>query len=982
MLPFFITRQTRREEVTVSQGLQGRAYYATSLAGVNWTARISRTTKYLRAITAISTAGTRLVAVGDRGTVIISDDSGKNWASRTSGTEGDLLGIVAIGTDRGNKLVAVGREETVITSTDNGDTWDFETSMTTQLALNAITAINTESGSRLVAVGENGIVRTSDDSGKSWTAQISGTAGHLWGVTAIGTDRGSRLVAVGAGGQVVISDDNGESWAARISGTGGLHLISITAIGSRLVAVGDGDTAITSIDSGESWKVLTSGTGKLTNITAIDSRLVAVGLNGRVITSGNRGELWTVQASGTSSHLISITAIGIESGSRLVAVGENGTVITSDTKIDCFTTPSMTRQTRQYGTTRLTGLQGPPGPPGPACYITELAGINWTARVSGGAYIFRAITTITTGGIARLVAVGDMGIVTTSDDKGVTWETQTSGLKTTEHIYGATAIGSTVFAVGFNTNSSPSAAIVDTLATGIVITSDDGVRWAKLTPTTTNYQRGYLIGITAITTGSGINRLVAVGGLDKAGIVIISDDKGVTWRDAASVSGKPQLLHGIAVIGSMLVAVGHRGTVMTSGDYGVTWQSRPSGTSNNLISITAIGTESGSRLVAVGRGGVVITSDTKIICFNTPSMTRQIRQDGATRLTGLQGPPGPQGPACYITELAGIYWTARASGVGHTIRAITTITTGGITRLVAGGGMGIVTTSDDKGVTWKTQTSGLKTTEHIWGATAIGSTVFAVGFNTNSSPSAALVDTLATGIVITSDDGIRWAKLTPTTTNYQRGYLIAITAITTGSGITRLVAVGGLDKAGIVIISDDKGVTWKDATSVSGKPQLLRGIAVIGSMLVAVGNDDAVMTSGDYGVTWQSRPSGTGNHLISITAITTASGITRLVAVGNDGAVITSDDYGFTWDSRLSGTSNHLIHITAIGSRLVAVGRGGTVITSSDYGENWRAQASRTGSHLQDITAIGTESGSRLVAVGRSGVVITSDTKIIRQPSS
>lgn len=65
-------------------------------------------------------AGNRLVAVGDRGHVLLSDDNGATWRLRQAPTEEALTAVVFTSPQEG---WAVGQDVTVMHSTDGGESW-------------------------------------------------------------------------------------------------------------------------------------------------------------------------------------------------------------------------------------------------------------------------------------------------------------------------------------------------------------------------------------------------------------------------------------------------------------------------------------------------------------------------------------------------------------------------------------------------------------------------------------------------------------------------------------------------------------------------------------------------------------------------------------------------------------------------------------------------------------------------------------------
>jgi Na+-transporting methylmalonyl-CoA/oxaloacetate decarboxylase gamma subunit len=104
---------------------------------------------------------THLVAVGDGGTILRSEDSGKTWQSSRSDTGHTLRSVTALDTTH---LVAVGNGGTILRSEDSGKTWQSSRSDTGN-ALFSVTALDT---THLVAVGTGGTILRSEDSGKTW----------------------------------------------------------------------------------------------------------------------------------------------------------------------------------------------------------------------------------------------------------------------------------------------------------------------------------------------------------------------------------------------------------------------------------------------------------------------------------------------------------------------------------------------------------------------------------------------------------------------------------------------------------------------------------------------------------------------------------------------------------------------------------------------------------------------------------------------
>jgi PKD repeat protein len=150
----------------------------------------------------------------------------------------------------------------------------------------------------------------------------------------------------------------------------------------------------------------------------------------------------------------------------------------------------------------------------------------------------------------------------------------------------------------------------------------------------------------------------------------------------------------------------------------------------------------------------------------------------------------------------------------------------------------------------------------------------------------------------------------------------------------------------------------------------LNGVAYRDGVYLAVGDDGAMLTSGDE-VSWQVVDSGVEVDLTSVTDVTDA-----FVVVGDGGTILLgTPDAG--WTAASSGTTADLLDVVADGvDVLVAVGPGGTILHSSDGGETW-SDRNPGGSHgLLGVAW----TGDGFVAVGESGSILTSETGLIWAP--
>lgn len=155
---------------------------------------------------------------------------------------------------------------------------------------------------------------------------------------------------------------------------------------------------------------------------------------------------------------------------------------------------------------------------------------------------------------------------------------------------------------------------------------------------------------------------------------------------------------------------------------------------------------------------------------------------------------------------------------------------------------------------------------------------------------------------------------------------------TTATNTARLLVVAA--QSGTLLVSQDR-TTF---TQVSlGTTDWIESVTASPSLLVAVGDNGAVYTSGDA-TNWVRRASATigSTWLRGVTWRT--NGV--FCAVGEGGLVATSAN-GINWTRQASRTTAALNRVTPLPAGFAAVGDGGTVIVdTSGSGANWRVLSS------------------------------------------
>jgi photosystem II stability/assembly factor-like uncharacterized protein len=93
-----------------------------------------------------------VLAVGDKGTILRSEDAGENWSAVDSGTQNDLRQVSWSGTTA-NLAITVGLKGTILLSADGGKTWKASAQGGTSNLLGICAA-----GDKFIAVGDGGAI--------------------------------------------------------------------------------------------------------------------------------------------------------------------------------------------------------------------------------------------------------------------------------------------------------------------------------------------------------------------------------------------------------------------------------------------------------------------------------------------------------------------------------------------------------------------------------------------------------------------------------------------------------------------------------------------------------------------------------------------------------------------------------------------------------------------------------------------------------
>lgn len=274
-------------------------------------------------------AGKRLVAVGDRGHILYSDDQGKTWVQAKVPTRQLLTAVYFVDDQHG---WAVGHDAQILASADGGLTWtkQFE-DLKRESPLLDVWFKDANSG---FAVGAYGTLLETTDGGKDWQ-DVSDRLDNedQFHLNAIAAVKDAGLFIVGESGSMFRSADDGQTWE-KLEGPyeGSLFGVIGTAQAQTLLAYGLRGNLYRSTDFGSNWEQVELKAARgalefgLSGGTLLeDGSIVIVGNGGSVISSSDNGETFSVF---NRPDRISLSSVAAAGDGNLILSGQGGVHLT------------------------------------------------------------------------------------------------------------------------------------------------------------------------------------------------------------------------------------------------------------------------------------------------------------------------------------------------------------------------------------------------------------------------------------------------------------------------------------------------------------------------------------------------------------------------------------------------------------------------------------------------------------------------------
>ena len=232
-------------------------------------------------MTAVTRAGDKLVAVGERGLILVSTDNGRQWTQAKVPVSVLLTGVRFATPLRG---WAVGHSGVVLATTDGGTTWAVQ--------LDGVRAAD--------------IMRAAAEKITGDAAQVERQRADADRLVREGADKpfldldveSERvLTVIGAFGLALRSEDGGaswQSWGQRIPNAAGSHLYGIGRMGNTVVIAGEQGVVCRSDDRGGKFvvKAIPSKSSNFGLVVVSERHWLVHGLRGKAFVSEDGGDSW------------------------------------------------------------------------------------------------------------------------------------------------------------------------------------------------------------------------------------------------------------------------------------------------------------------------------------------------------------------------------------------------------------------------------------------------------------------------------------------------------------------------------------------------------------------------------------------------------------------------------------------------------------------------------------------------------------------
>ena len=269
----------------------------------------------------IARAGERLIAVGQRGHIVISDDHGDSWQQVPVPVSSDLTAVYFVNERAG---WAVGHDGVVLASRDGGMNWELQLD-------------GRRANDALVAYLEAKVAATPDSERMRSLleeAQRFRDQGPDKPFLDVWFEDERKGFIVGAYNLIFRTEDGGATWTPWFDRTDNPRLFNLHAIRpteSGLFVVGEGGVVLKLDPDGQRFRALdVAYRGSLFGVAGHGERVLVFGLRGNAFRSEDGGTSWHKAEVGLPATIVAAAAAGdgsialVDSGGRIVVSPDGG----------------------------------------------------------------------------------------------------------------------------------------------------------------------------------------------------------------------------------------------------------------------------------------------------------------------------------------------------------------------------------------------------------------------------------------------------------------------------------------------------------------------------------------------------------------------------------------------------------------------------------------------------------------------------------
>jgi photosystem II stability/assembly factor-like uncharacterized protein len=263
----------------------------------------------------VAMAGQRIVAVGMRGLIVVSDDEGRNWRQIPLSLSSDLVSVIFVSSQRG---WACGHDGVVLQTVDGGITW---TPQLKGMDFANILIKHYEKAADAGRAGAQDMVRT---------IKMSFAAGSEQPVLGVWFIDESTGWAVSTFGMILGTTDGGKTWLPwidQVDNPDQLHFYSICGVAGSVYITSERGKVFKLDRSRNRFVALNTGyPGGLFGLVGNAGVLLAFGMQGTALRSRDGGVSWQRRSTGLRAGL---NAGVVLPGNRIFVVSQDGQLLVS-----------------------------------------------------------------------------------------------------------------------------------------------------------------------------------------------------------------------------------------------------------------------------------------------------------------------------------------------------------------------------------------------------------------------------------------------------------------------------------------------------------------------------------------------------------------------------------------------------------------------------------------------------------------------------